>query len=123
MLLSENSDIITDYKPAWLTGPAPIDVLNLKGDKVLALSATAMSLYSSESAIQDELGNGLLASIDWQEPLHFEDGFVTGFKAGAIFLHQGKTLLITPVAIQLFATANDALSNKNCLASLPLPSN
>ena len=122
MLLSENSDIVCDYQAAWKGEPACIDLIGLKGGKVLALSSNSMSLYKDESSIGDELGNGLLNSCDWPEALTFNQGFVKGFKAGVIFLHQEKTILITPVAIQLFALASDALKNQNCIASLDLPS-
>ena len=129
MLFNESSDIALQLEPSWASAPVSIDLVHLKGGKLLAISPSAMRLYASAEYLHDPFGNGLIDSCDWSEQQSLQQGpskkseqpsFVQDFKAGAIHLQQGYTLLVTPVAIQLFASAAQALHNQGCLAELRL---
>jgi len=119
MLHSESSDIIQGYQALYSQSPA-LDLLQLKGGKVLAISSTTLCLYKNQESIGDPLGNGILAVGDWPEPLAENQGFVASHRAGAIKLHDSRIILITPVSIGLYANAEDALLNQNCLCQLNL---
>ena len=126
MLLSDNSDLVTRHIPAWQTTPMHIDLIHLKGGRVLALAANSMSLYKDESSLNDPLSNGLISSTDWPEAQQLKTinsqtgGLVQSFKAGVIHLAEEKTILITPIAIQLFTSPKDALTNHNAIAHITL---
>lgn len=123
MLLSESSELVIQHLPTWQTTPVLIDLIFLKGGPVLAISPTSFSLYKNEKSIQDPLSNGLISSANWnssQEILPCADtnALVKSYKAGVIHLTNDKTILITPVAIQLFSSAGDALHNRDAIAHL-----
>ncbi len=126
MLLSDNSDLVIRHLPAWQTTPLLIDLIHLKGGRVLALAPNSMSLYKDEDSLRDPLSNGLISSTDWPlaQQLHSVKsevgGLVKSFKAGVIHLSDNKTILITPVAIQLFLSPKDALTNHNAIAHITL---
>ena len=129
MLLNESSDIVIKLQAMWSEVPSQVDLVHLKGDKVLAISNQAMRLYSSLEAISDPLCNGLMDSCEWSKNNQLcakdslksdKQSFVQNYKAGVVHLQDHYTLLITPVAIQLFATPNDALHNLGQIASLSL---
>lgn len=126
MLLSETSDLVIRHTPAWQTKPILIDLIYLKGGRILAIAPTSISLYKDEASLLDPLSNGLISSADWSQALALtsvENGdscLVKGFKAGVIHLAEEKTLLITPVAIQLFSSSNDALLNRNAIARIDI---
>ena len=125
MLLSDSSDIVIQYTPHFKITPVLIDLVHLKGGRLLAISPTSISLFKDENSIQDPLGNGLISSADWSNTAPLNEinpnaGFVKSFKAGVIHLANEKILLITPVSIQLFNTAHDALHNIKAVAHLEL---
>ncbi|MCK5881926.1 MAG: hypothetical protein KAG18_08620 [Sinobacterium sp.] len=125
MLLSESSDLVIRHLAAWRESPEIIDLIFLKGGPVLAIAPTSISLYKNEDSILDPLSNGLISSAQWpaKNALSISlktKGLVASFKAGVIHLAEGKTLLITPVSIQLFLCANDALHNRDAVAHIEI---
>ena len=111
MLFYGSSDIVTDVQSRPLNNGQPAERIALKGGPVLVLSATALALYKDADAPDDPLGNGLLAlaELDEAHRLRADDSgrFVAEHKAGYIGLADGQALLITPVAVQLFADRDE----------------
>jgi hypothetical protein len=128
MLISETSDIVLRHLPNWQDIPFIIDLVYLKGGRVLAIAPTSISLYKNEESISNPLSNGLISSADWPKKHQLTlaetddnaQGLVKSYKAGVIQLHQEKTLLITPVSIQLFLSNNDALNNRDSIAKIDI---
>jgi hypothetical protein len=128
MLISETSDIVVRHKANWQESPFIIDLVYLKGGRVLAIAPTSISLYKNEESINNPLSNGLISSADWpnEHALTLANkadnvkGLVKSYKAGVIQLHQQKTLLITPVSIQLFLNNHDALNNRDAIAYIDI---
>lgn len=117
------SDLVTNSVTFTLSNGEPAEQLWLRGGSVLVISATALALYKDAAAVNDPLGNGLIALTDLSKtsPLtHLDGHFMTEHRAGYIGLHGERMLLITPVAIQLFDERRDALQNRNERARLPL---
>lgn len=115
------SDIIEALESRPLANGTPADRLRLRGGPVLVLTASAMALYRDVSDVDDPLGNGLiaLAELSGDDVLVSEDErFVREHRAGYIGLMDDKAILITPVAVQLFANRDDALRNQNERARL-----
>lgn len=114
-----SSDIIESVHPEPLTNGTPAERLQLRGGPVLVLTERAIALYRDAQSPDDPLGNGLIALTELKESdgLKMEGtGFVKEYRAGYIGLHDDKAMLITPVAVQLFANREDALRNQNELA-------
>lgn len=111
-----SSDIIESVHPEPLANGTPAERLQLRGGPVLVLTEQAIALYRDAQSPDDPLGNGLLAltELTGKDCLTMAGaGFVKEHRAGYIGLHDGKALLITPVAVQLFANREDALRNQN----------
>ena len=124
MLLTGSSDIIIDSRLLTIRGQT-VEVLRFRDDRVLMISRDALGFYKNEQALNDELGNGLLAYVtlpDGQTLDEREGHLVDSFQAGYVALAGGKALLITPVAIQLFADKTDALYNRNEICRMDLRS-
>ncbi|MHA7880606.1 MAG: hypothetical protein ACX931_12490 [Saccharospirillum sp.] len=116
-----SSDIVDAIESSTLPSGQPAERLRLRGGPVLVLSERALALYRHQQAVDDPLGNGLiqLQPLPSEHQLVCHEGqFVEQYRAGYIGLIDDKALLVTPVAIQLFANREDALRNHNPLARL-----
>lgn len=121
MLFYGSSDIVSELESRPLNDGQPAERVHLKGGPVLVLSTSALALYKDASAPDDPLGNGLLAlaKLDDAHQLTPQEGrFVSDHRAGYIGLCDGQAVLVTPVAIVLYANRDDALRNRNALARL-----
>lgn len=121
MLFYGTSDIVESVQVRPLADGRPAERVCLKGGPVLVLSEAALGLYRDAEAPDDPLGNGLLdiCELAGAHRLTPQDGrFVAEHRAGFIGLVDAKAVLITPVAIQLFAGRDDALRNRDALARL-----
>ena len=103
-----------------------MQLLHFRDGKILVLSEDTVAFYKDESSMSDALGTGLIAmaALDKQHHLQAMDdsgGWVKEYKAGFVGLHDDKAILITPLAIQLFAHRKDALYNRNEIARLDIP--
>ncbi len=97
--------------------------LPIEDGKCLAVFQEYIGLYKNLDAVNDPLGNGLLALIeipDYLKPYwRLNDqtyGYVTHMQGGCLFLTSGAIVLVKPNKLQLFETANNALHNVACLA-------
>lgn len=123
MIASSNSDIIVKCSMSHLSNGTKVELLTLRDGQVLAINAQSMALYANHQSINDPLGNGLIHSASFPSSVYLEqqgNSWVKSYKAGYIGLVDGYTLLITPVAIQLFKSTQDALHNRGELARLDL---
>lgn len=115
------SDIIESVESAPLANGIPAERLRLRGGPVLVLTENAMALYRDAAGPDDALGNGLidLAELAEDQRLPQQEGrFVTEHRAGYVGLADGRAILITPMAVQLFANRDDALRNRDEVARL-----
>jgi hypothetical protein len=125
MIIENSSDIIVSNSTQTLQNGEAIEVLQLRDGKVFVISQHSLALYQHASYIEDPLGNGLLAICEIPTALSLPltgESWLKQYRAGFIGLHTGQTLLITPLAIQLFACANDALHNRDEICRLNLES-
>ncbi|MAR89852.1 MAG: hypothetical protein CML06_03080 [Pseudomonadales bacterium] len=102
----------------------PCELLCLHNGLVIALSPRALGCYRSCEAVQDPLGNGLLAfcQLAEQHSIQFqEQRCVTTYSGGYVGLCDGKALLIAPGKVRLFANNEDGLRGINVLAEMDLP--
>lgn len=121
---SSSSDIIQKRELRHADDGSTKDCLHFRDGKVLVISHNAVAFYQSATAIDDELGNGLIALAKLADADCFESnsqGWVKTFKAGFVGLNDERALLITPLAIQLFNHKQDALYNRNEVARLDIP--
>lgn len=122
MIIENSSDIILEHKACEFSNQERYEALLLRDGKAIVISNKHLALYKSIDSVNDPLGNGLLQICDLptntleQCPLPW----VNHFRAGFISLSDDKALLITPLAIQFFATKNDALHNQNEICKLSL---
>jgi hypothetical protein len=124
MLESNQSDIIQSVTPRTLNNQQMIEVVQLYNGNAIVLSSNALAYYKSADSIEDPLGNGLIAMAELPHTQHFTPAhspWILQFKAGFVGLVNDRVLLITPVAVQLFASKMDALRNQNEIARLDLP--
>ncbi|AJQ97101.1 hypothetical protein [Gynuella sunshinyii] len=122
MIFTASSDIIVNNRLASVRGQT-VELLYFRNEQVLLLTTQALSLYRHERFIEDELGNGLLAYLKLPDEhllAQRQGHYVAEFQAGYVGLVDGKTLLITPVAIQLFPNKTDALYNRAEICRLKL---
>lgn len=118
-----SSDIISHTSVSTLKNGEPAELVHFRDGKVLQISANGLAFYQSEAGINDDFNKGLLSSCDICEEasLNIEsDRFIQEYKAGYIGLYDEKTLLITPVSIQLFHNKTDALHNRHEICRLDL---
>ncbi len=123
MILSGSSDIIVKCEYFESGRHAHTQWLSFANDLILVLNETFFALYKNEQAINDELGNGLVALADLPKNALLKTdkhGFVTEYRAGFVGLQDDKVILITPNDIQLFANKADALRNQNEIVRLKL---
>ncbi|NRB39094.1 MAG: hypothetical protein HRU20_11605 [Pseudomonadales bacterium] len=123
MVESTDSDIIQSLS-LHQHGDKPLQLLHFRDGKVLVLSQDTLAFYKDEKSIDDALGGGLIAMVALKPEHHLSatpEGWVNTFKAGFVGLDDDKALLITPLAIQLFAHKQDALYNRNEIARLDIP--
>lgn len=122
MTILGSSDIIAGVDQRSYQGNTA-QTLHFRDGKVLLINAHGMALFQNLAAIEDELGNGLMAQTEFADDLqlpHQDHQWVTEYSAGFVGLHGDYALLITPVAIQLFRNKQDALHNRDELARLNL---
>lgn len=123
ILESSKSDIIKSVQRQTLGNQQQVEVILLRNGNAIVLSANALAYYKSEQSIQDPLGNGLLALAELAPKDNLPADapqWITEYRAGFVGLIEDKVVLITPVAIQLFAHKADALRNNNEIARLDL---
>lgn len=123
ILESSSSDIIQSVQSQTLANQQRVEVISLKNGNAIVLSSNALAYYKSVEAIKDPLGNGLLALAELapeQQLSTDADQWITEYKSGYVGMIEDKVLLLTPVAIQLFAHKADALRNNNEIARLDL---
>ena len=122
MIIEQQSDIIAKHEYSRIND-LDVELLIFRDGKVLLLSEKDLALYTSIEAINDPLGNGLISHADMpnrDSNTILANTLVKEYKAGYVGLHDGKAILITPVAIQLFPSNKDALHNHNEIARLDL---
>lgn len=123
ILESSTSDIIKTIQAESLANQQQVEVIELYNGNAIVLSSNAMAYYKTVAAIQDPLGNGLQAIAEFapeqQLPVDVTQ-WIVEYRAGYVGLIEDKVLLITPVAVQLFAHKADALRNQNEIARLDL---
>ncbi|WP_428240279.1 hypothetical protein [Gynuella sp.] len=122
MIFTDSSDIIVSSQLASVRGQT-VELLYFRNEQVLMLTTSTLCLYRHERFIADELGNGLLAYVKLPAEhllAQHQDHFVAELQAGYVGLVDGKALLITPVAIQLFPNKTDALYNRDEICRLNL---
>lgn len=120
---SNSSDIIQQLSIEE-KGGINMQLLHFRDGKVLVLSQTALAFYQHKDAVFDELGGGFIAMQQLPESQQLAastQGWVSHYKAGFVGLKDDKAILITPLAIQLFACKEDALYNRNEIIKLDIP--
>ncbi|CAA0110984.1 Uncharacterised protein [BD1-7 clade bacterium] len=123
-MIPENSSDIIQSIEQLTPSAGQIDIVHFRDGKILAVSSDSLAFFKDRSSFNDPLGNGLLNNCDIPSDHALEDykeGWIKEYRAGYIGLQDGKVLLITPIAVQLFQNKDDALRNNNQLASLDLP--
>lgn len=105
-------------------GAAARSVLRLRKGYCLAVSAALVRLARDRAALDDPLGNGVRAVLEIPPALAPQwmpgSGYVREQAGGAVLLHGGATLLLKPFAIELYATAPDALHARDCRGRIDL---
>lgn len=100
-----------------------MEILQFFNGKALVLDQKAIAMYKNPAAIADPLGNGLIdcADMDNKPWLSLDDApWVISHRAGFIGLKRDFCLLILPVDVRLYRNKEDALLNKNVVASINL---
>lgn len=122
MIIENSSDIILEHTVCEFSNGERYEALLLRDGKAIVISKLSLALYKDIDAIDDPLGNGLLQICDLPTNTleHCTLPWINHFRAGFISLSDGMALLITPLAIQLFANKNDALHNQNEICKLTL---
>lgn len=121
---SSSSDIVQDTQLRVLANGVNIEQINFRDGKVLLLSSDSLAFYQSQEAIDDALGNGLIALVELPATQHLppsNTGWVESYKAGFIGLNDQRVILITPMAIQFFTNKLDALYNRDEICRLDIP--
>lgn len=117
----EGSSNIIETVNCTQLGGHYVEILQFFNGKALVLDQHAIAIYKSAEAVADPLGNGLIDCVDMTgKPwLSVEDApWVLSHRAGFIGLKKDLCLLILPQDIRVYTSKQDALLNKNVVASL-----
>ncbi len=99
-------------------------VLLLRRGYCLAISALLVRFARSRTALDDPLGNGVLAALEIPSALAPQwisgSGFLQEQSGGAVLLNGGTVLLVKPFAIELYASGMDALHARDCRGQIDL---
>ena len=120
MVIEGSSDIIISNQVVEKQSQR-YQCLLLRDEKVLVLSAQSIGLYENLDKFLDPLADGCIAYQtlpDLQELDWVNDTLIESYKAGFVALADGKTMLITPSVIHVFASREAALSNRDTLLKL-----
>ncbi|MFT5716521.1 MAG: hypothetical protein ACJAWS_002668 [Oleiphilaceae bacterium] len=123
MSIYGTSDIIKNVTSFQLENAQKVQILEFYDGKLLILAKDAIAVHKTRISFEDPLTDGCLGYAELAPEHHLnwvDDSIIEEYKSGYIGLKDQRGILITPNAIQLFPSKQEALHNQQCLAKIVL---